>query len=231
NDKSLKKFFQSFLKDADIGEETKDKVVVDFANYPKFPAKYCSYSEKALKKILPLIRLADKEQNDFWENQKWYKKWKSGLKERKREILKRLSEIDFAQEKVDYSKAVLTDVNKGKGEIPFPKGLFRTFKNIEKADEFKNLNLTQASYLIYGRHSELAHIKYWTSPKDIREQLHQELKQHSLNNPIAEKVILEMMQVVADIWDYYGEGEDGFFSQINIEVARSLKKSAAEKQR
>src|SRR5690606_29732036 len=85
-------------------------------------------------------------------------------------------------------------------------------------------------YLVYGRHSELAQAKYWTSPSDIREQLHQELKQHSLNNPVAEKIILEMMQVVADIWEFYGKGAPKFFSKIHLEVGRELKKTAKEKE-
>lgn len=108
--------------------------------------------------------------------------------------------------------------------------MFNVFRGLEQPEDFKQLNLTQASYLIYGRHSELAQAKYWTSPDDIRKQLHQELKQHSLNNPVAEKVLLEMMQVVADIWDYYGEGKEKFFSKIHLEVGRELKKSAKEKE-
>ena len=31
-----------------------------------------------------------------------------------------------------------------------------------------------------------------------------------------------MMQVVADIWDYYGKGEKDFFSRIHLEVGREL---------
>src|SRR5690606_8839395 len=123
-----------------------------------------------------------------------------------------------------------TNVNYQKGELPFPKGLFNVFKDFQNTNDFNQLNLTQASYLVYGRHSELAQAKYWTSPEDIRNQLHQELKQHSLNNPVAEKVILEMMQVVADIWDYYGNGTPNFFSKIHLEVGRELKKSTKEKE-
>src|SRR5690606_30553787 len=133
---------------------------------------------------------------------------------------------DFNADEIDYSPAI-----DNSAYPPYPKGLFNVFKNVTQIEEFQNLNLTKASYLIYGRHSELEQAKYWISPEQIRSELHTELKQHSLNNPIAEKVLLETMQVVADIWDYYGEGKENYFSEIHVEVGREMKKSAKEKDR
>ncbi len=104
---------------------------------------------------------------------------------------------------------------------------FRLFKTIE---DFTNLDLTKASYLVYGRHSELAEAKFWNSPEQITRELHNELKHNSLNNPIAEKVLLEMMQVVAGIWKEQLTKDSNFkFDKIHIEVGRELKKSAKEK--
>ncbi|MGO3706906.1 MAG: type II CRISPR RNA-guided endonuclease Cas9 [Mesonia hippocampi] len=230
DNKSAVTFFNNYFEGLDIDDEVKEKIIKDFVNYPKFTSRYCAYSEKALKKLLPLIRLNKPKEIDQWSTKQWYVKWKENLTVRKEEILLRLKEIDFNVENIDYDKIINTNVDLQNGELPFPKGLFNSFKSFEKLEDFKNLNLTQASYLVYGRHSELAHAKYWTSPDDIRKQLHQELKQHSLNNPVAEKVLLEMMQVVADIWDYYGNGKDKFFSKIHLEVGRDLKKSAKEKE-
>jgi CRISPR-associated endonuclease Csn1 len=228
NNKSVTTFFNRYLEDSNVAYEAKEKIIKDFANYPKFASKYCAYSEKALKKLLPLIRLADKNSADHWTNEQSYTKWQQTLEGRKAEILKRLKTIDFSVENIDFSNAVSNDTSNG--NLPFPKGLFNAFKLVEKAEDFTKLNLTQASYLVYGRHSELAQAIHWNSPQEIRDKLHQELKQHSLNNPIAEKVILEMMQVVADIWDYYGEGKEKFFSKIHLEIGRELKKSAKEKE-
>ncbi|MDD5149523.1 MAG: HNH endonuclease domain-containing protein [Flavobacterium sp.] len=235
NNKSAVTFFNHYFEGVEIDEDIKEKIINDFVNFPVFSSKYCAYSEKALKKLLPLIRLSNNDTFDSWATEPWYIKWKESLEFRKNEILNRLSKIDFNSEKPDYSNVIQSTVDIQAGKIPFPKGLFNTFKpkierRFENLDDFSKLNLTQASYLVYGRHSELAQAKYWTSPKDIREQLHQELKQHSLNNPVAEKVLLEMMQVVADIWDYYGEGKENFFSKIHLEVGRELKKSAKEKE-
>lgn len=225
DNRSAVTFFKNYFDGFEIDDEVKEKIIKDFVNYPKFTSRYCAYSEKALKKFLPLIRLSEPKESDKWATEGWYVKWKESLVVREEDILRKLKEIGFNAENIDYGKVVNTSI-----EIPFPIGLFNAFRNFERLEDFKNLNLTQASYLVYGRHSELAQAKYWTSPDDIRKQLHQELKQHSLNNPVAEKVLLEMMQVVADIWDYYGEGKERFFSKIHLEVGRELKKSAKEKE-
>lgn len=230
NNKSVTTFFNNFFKGFDIGEEVKEKIINDFSNYPKFATRYCAFSEKSLKKMLSYIRLGVQNKEDVWANENWYIKWQKELELRKFEIIKKLKEIDFEEETLDFKEVVQTVVNLQNNEIPFPKGLFNVFKNFKSVEEFSRLNLTQASYLIYGRHSELAFAKHWFTPDQIRKELHQELKQHSLNNPVAEKVLLEMMQVVADIWDYYGKGENSFFSRIHLEVGRELKKSAKEKE-
>lgn len=222
--KSIRSFFQNtFFKDFDIDEGIVENLVQDFASFPKFDSKYGAYSEKALKKLLPQMKLIN-ERTYPWDNETGFIKFNERLAERKQEILNKLKQIDFSAEVIDYTKVVDNNANP-----PFPKGLFNVFKDFNSLENFNKLNLTKASYLVYGRHSELEQAKYWHSPEQIRKELHQELKQHSLNNPIAEKVLLEMMQVVADIWDYYGKGEENYFTNIHVEVARELKKSAREK--
>ncbi len=230
NKKSIRTFFNTYFKNFQIEKEVKEKIINDFSNYPKFASNYCSYSEKALKKFIPIISLGERDNEYYWTSEKWYKDWQATLEERKLEILKRLKNIDFNADKPDYSKVEHTDIDFSKGELPFPKGLFNVFKDFTHTKDFNRLDLTKASYLIYGRHSELAFAKYWQSPEQIRKELHQELKQHSLNNPVAEKVLLEMMQIVADIWEYYGKSAKDFFSRIHVEVGRELKKSAKEKE-
>lgn len=234
NNKSVTTFFNRFLEGSNVTDEVKEKIIKDFANYPKLASKYCAYSEKALKKLLPLIRLGDKITDDHWAKEQGYTKWQQSLEWRKSEILKKLKTIDFSAEHVDFSTIVSNDTSNG--NLPFPKGLFNAFKSFEKSEDFIKLNLTQASYLVYGRYSELAQAIHWNSPNEIREKLHQELKQHSLNNPVAEKVILEMMQIVAKIWETYGEKEERtdnykkLFDKIHLEIGRELKKSAKEKE-
>ena len=229
NHKSIKTFFTGYFKDWDINEEVKNKVIKDFTNYPKFSSQYCAFSEKSLKKFIPYLRIGNETQMDYWANEDWYVKWKEQQEDRKQEILNKLEKLDFSAEDVNYDDVIEAIPQNNK--LPFPKGLFNVFKGFSDIAGFQKLNVSQAAYLIYGRHSELAQVKYWNSPEDIRNELHKELKQHSMNNPIAEKVLLEMMQVVADIWEYHGKSEKDYFSEIHVEVGRELKKSAKEKKR
>lgn len=224
NNKSLRSFFtNTYFKEYEIELNVLENLILDFANFPQFESKYGAYSEKALKKLLPLMNRS-KNRNYYWEDEISFQNYINKLEVRKHEIISKLSLIDFESEQIDYTQVIDNSCHP-----PFPKGLFNVFKEFKSCEEFKNLNLTKASYLIYGRHSELEQAKYWYSPDQIRKELHHELKQHSLNNPIAEKVLLEMMQVVADIWDYHGEGKINFFSEVHVEVGRELKKSNKEK--
>ncbi len=49
------------------------------------------------------------------------------------------------------------------------------------------------------------------------------MEQHSLRNPIVEQVINETLQVVKDIWLRHGNGSEGFFNEIHIELGREIK--------
>lgn len=218
-------FFNKYFKDANVAPEVLDKLCRDFENYPKFAPRYASYSTKALNKILSVMRIGENFLNSDALNEKWQEKYI----ERADKILKKNNEINWSAEVVDLTNFIVNDVNTKSGEIPFPKGLLNTFKNFESVESFQFLNLTQASYFIYGRHSELAQAKYWNSPAKIREEITKELKHHSLNNPTAEKVLKETLKVVADIWEIYGKSEEKFFNEIHLEVARELQKSNKEK--
>lgn len=222
---SIQNFFIKYFKDENIDSMVLEKLCIDFSNYPKFNSKYGAYSVKALNKLLSVMRVG----RNFLTIKNNDEKWKKQITSRVDTILERVQKIDWTNNEIDYSGIVETIVNQHKGELPFPKGLLNTFKDFKTNNDFIFLNLTQASYLIYGRHSELAVAKFWDSPSKIRDGINKELTQHSLNNPIAEKVLKETMKVVADIWEYYGNSLPNFFSSINIEVARELQKSNDEK--
>jgi len=65
--------------------------------------------------------LGKREDKDSWKNEKWYQKWQESIQIRKNIILKKLKEIDFNSEHIDYSKVIDTNVDIQKGELPFPK--------------------------------------------------------------------------------------------------------------
>jgi len=270
NNKSLRNFFAKYFGDLKIPKETIEKLVDDFESYPKIDSKYCAYSAKALKKLLPFLRtkknsfkgqfdisqyetdlkaieydkknipqyieklnLTGKEKEEQKQNIH-FALWQYSINKRIKKILNKLGKINFNEDEVDYSEVVTNESTDN--DLAFPKGLFNTFKKFKTVEDFTNLDLTKASYLVYGRHSELAEAKYWKSPNQIREELHQELKHNSLNNPIAEKILLEMMQVIAEIWETFGEKENDtdykkLFDEIHIEVGRELKKTAKAKEK
>lgn len=98
--------------------------------------------------------------------------------------------------------------------------------NLVRVDDFQNLPLWLACYVVYNRHSESGDIRYWKTPADIEYFLREEFKQHSLRNPIVEQVITETLRVVKDIWAHYGKGIENYFSEIHIELGREMKNPA-----
>lgn len=222
---SIHNFFHKYFKGVIIEKHVFENLCQDFENYPKFQSKYSSYSAKALRKLLSVMRVGD----SFLTRKKIDEGWQKKYLERANTILNKIDKIDWTVKDIDYSKAIENEVNVRAGELPFPKGLFNTFRDMNSIEDLRFLNLPQASYFIYGRHSELAQAKYWDTPQKIRDEINKELKHHSLNNPVAEKVLKEMMKVVADIWDFYGSSAKNFFTEIHLEVARELQKSNQEK--
>lgn len=179
-----------------------------FGKVPPFDSEYGAYSQKVIKKLLPLMR-----QGKFWKEQDI----SSEVKERIQNILERLKDIDFDFEKIE--NIVDDDI---------PGRLLKSF--IDKSDHpFSGLNTYQACYAVYNRHSEVGDITKWRCPTDIEKFL-KEFRQHSLRNPIVEQVVTETLRVVKDIWQHYGKGEEKFFDEIHLELGRDMKNSKKKRE-
>ncbi|MFH1004959.1 MAG: type II CRISPR RNA-guided endonuclease Cas9 [Bacteroidota bacterium] len=88
---------------------------------------------------------------------------------------------------------------------------FSTYTNPQ---QFKYLNYWQAAAVVYGSHSSKTNnIKHKIEP----------VKQHSMNNPIVEKIVNETISIVNEIKTLYG------FDEVRIELSRELKASADER--
>lgn len=190
-----------------------DSFVEAFIKFPPFKNDYGAYSEKALKKILPLMRIGK-----YWEEDAI----SPDVKNRILQIQERLESINYDKEvfkgdKEDRLKTIVDD------EIP--KQFIKSFIDFKDKNPFTGLNTYQACYAVYERHSESGLIKQWKSPKDIDTYL-EEFKQHSLRNPIVEQVVTETLRVVRDIWKYYGKGATSFFNEIHVELGREMKNSS-----
>ena len=94
------------------------------------------------------------------------------------------------------------------------------------ANDFQGLSLSQASYLVYGRHAETDDTERWTSPEQLDYFVQHELRAGSLRNPVVEKMVCETLRVVSDVWKTYGH-----IDEIHVEMARELKQNSEGRER
>ncbi len=206
NDKTeYEKALKSFAVKSNLDENS---FFESFRKFPPFKSEYGSFSEKAIKKLLPLMRLGK-----FWNEN---------------EILK-YSDVYFKN--IEYLLGVLqqkdeniSDDDRKNWNKTINNKLREELENFQNAEieSFQGLRLHIAQYILYGRHSEASMIGKWNSVEDLEEFL-KDFKQHSLRNPIVEQVITETLRVVKDIWLKYGNGEKDFFNEIHIELGREIK--------
>lgn len=163
-----------------------------FKNFPRFERNYGSFSEKAIKKLLPLMRMGK-----YWDE-----------KDIPAEVVGKVQKIIDGEEDKQINDQL-------REKLGYLKGI----------SDLKGMALWEASYLVYGRHSEAGEVVKWKTSDDLEKYI-QQFRQHSLRNPVVEQVILEALRVVKDIWNYYGEGEEGFFDEIHVEIGRDLKNPA-----
>lgn len=92
-------------------------------------------------------------------------------------------------------------------------------KNFTEITQFQGLQTHMAAYAVYGVHSEKEKNEY-AHPGQI-----QNIGQFELRNPIVTQVVNETLKLVKDIWTITGERP----TEIHLELARDLKKTAAER--
>lgn len=199
--KGLPHLVEKLLLNANMDLSYKEKVVETISTISTYKNEYGSYSEKAIKKLLPFMRLGK-----YWNQ----------------------SDIEQIKTIENIKPEVLTKENIN-GEITDLQGLW----------------VSSACYIVYGRYSEAGDAAQWNQPYNIKRYLQKEFRHNSINNPVVEKVVREMLMIVHDIWTTYGEAdgtfinEDGnevtsykrYFDQINIEIGTSLKSNNKKKER
>jgi len=182
-----------------------DSFVFAFEKFPPFKSDYAAYSEKAIKKLLPLMRMGKYWcENDIQES----------AKQQINNIIERLESIDYNKTKID----TISDDD-------IQKQMLKSFCEFKNKNPFTGLNTYQVGYAVYGRHSESNEITKWHNPEDIDSYLNN-FKQHSLRNPIVEQVVTETLRTVRDIWKEYGD-----FSEIHLELGREMKNPADKRKK
>lgn len=204
--KEFEKALKTFAKKYAIGV---DSFFEQFKSFPPFKNEYAAYSSKAIKKLLPLMR-----QGKYWDEDNI----PDEIFRRGSAIIERLQSVDFNSEKIDENIA----------DDDIPKPVLKSFTKVGINNFYRGLNTYQACYLVYNRHSEISDLMQWTKPEDISNYL-AEFKQHSLRNPIVEKIVTETLRVVKDIWEHYGNSSEKFFDEIHVELGRDLKNPASKR--
>lgn len=190
----------------------KNEMATDFAEalnkLPIIKKEYGSYSEKAIKKMLPLMRRG------------LYKQ----LSPIDVSTLNRMEDIRIRIESIEYD-------DKRAGHVADSEYTETVIGTLCRADwKSMTFNLTEACYIIYGYCAENSDIAYWTSPNDIKTFL-DEFKQHSLRNPVVEQLLTETLRVVSDIWKKYGHAQPAYFDEIHIEMGREMKQTKEARKR
>lgn len=189
-----------------IPEDIREKFVSEFLKIKRLEtlkhvgSGYASYSERALRKLLPLMRSGSRWCFDAID---------SGTRER-------ISAFVAGEQTFDADILVRAGAN----------GIdLATEKSLEK---FSGLPVWLASYLVYGRHSEASSeaLEKWKSPEDITHFLSKEFRHNSLRNPTVEKVVLETLRVVRDIWKSVGT-----IDEIHVELGREIRQPAEKRAR
>lgn len=189
-EKALNSFAQK--NDLDL-----DSFYEAFKKFPPFPSNYGSYSAKAIKKLLPLMRTGK-----YWNEESIDEKTKD-----------RITKIINAEVDETIEERVREKV-----------------KNLTQTEHFQGLPEWLAKYVVHNRHSERSDTGKWKTVQDLEEYL-KSFRQHSLKNPIVEQVITETLRTVKDIWRHYGNGTEGFFDEIHIELGRDMKNPADKRKR
>ena len=181
-----------------------------FRKYPRIDKEYGAYSEKALKKLLPLMRFGShwQEQNIIGQIPDYQKNIQM--------LLGNLAEKEARKTDNEFKRVKQAGRSLSEKLGEFTHG---------NTDAYKGQEHFMASYLVYGKHSEDSEALQWKTPEDIEKYI-REFRQHSLRNPIVEQVIVETLRVVKDIWTYYGNGQENFFDEIHLELGREMKNPA-----
>lgn len=161
-----------------------DKFVAEFSQIKPFELTYGNFSEKAIKKLLALMRLGK-----HWD----------------------YDAIDVA------TKQRIQKLITGEADDTISDRVREKTADLKCVSDYQGLSLPIASYVVYNRHSEAATVTKWETPEDIDDYLNK-FKQHSLNNPVVEQVVLETMRVVRDLWKQYGN-----IDEIHVELGRDMK--------
>ena len=154
----------------------KEAFVQVFMKFPSFKKEYGSYSAKAIRKLLPLMRMGT-----HWDVSMIHP-----------DTFLRIQDLLDGVANEAFTDKVRERLGKA-----------QEIYGLNQTNHFQGLPLWLACYVVYGRHSEASALTKWNTPADIDVFLKQ-FKQHSLHNPVVEQVVMETLRVLRDLWKELG---------------------------
>nr|WP_314840313.1 type II CRISPR RNA-guided endonuclease Cas9 [uncultured Flavobacterium sp.] len=179
-----------------------DEFIANFSKLKPYKRDYGSYSEKAIKKLLPLMRFGS-----YW------KESNIDIKTLARIDKIQTGEFDENMRTRVREKAIHLSKTTDFQGLPLWLASYIIYDRHSEASDVSKWKTP-------------ADIAWFLNPKNKSG-----FKQHSIRNPIVEQVITETLRVVKDIWQHYGEGKENFFNEIHIELGREMKNNAADRKR
>lgn len=195
-EQALKRFVRRATR-AEIPISFDEEIVEKLKKVKAFEKQYGTYSHRALKKLLMLMRCGE-----FWTLDKIDRSVSEKDRKWEIQVLNRVEKIMTGEEDANVSNWVREKC-----------------KDMHALSDFQGLPKWLAECIIYDQGNK----EKWNTPEDIDRYI-QHFRLHSLNNPVVEKVVLETLRVVRDIWKKHGS-----IDEIHVELGRDLKNPAEKR--
>jgi CRISPR-associated endonuclease Csn1 len=194
----IEKALKKFAEKNNLGEDFVD----GFKKIPPFKKDYGSYSEKAIKKLLPLMK-----RGKYWDKTAIHPQTVSRINkiidgEYDEKIRNRVREKAINISSIDDCK-----------NLPLWLACYIVYDRHSEAGDIKQWKTP-------------GDIEWFLNKKNP-----ECFKQHSLRNPVVEQIVAETLRVVKDIWEKYGNGQERFFNEIHVELGREMKNPADKRKK
>lgn len=189
------------LSNGKIGFELPDNVIKELSLLPELNRQYASFSSKAIRKLLPLMRSGSK-----WSEEQ--------IGPETRDNLRKIASGEIKSEEDEKVLHKLSEYFESRG---------KNLPELVVAD-LKGLPVWLASYIVYNGHAGATSDVKYNSFEEI--DVMSLIPNNALRNPIVEQVIRETLYYVRDIWEKFGQPDE-----IHIEMAREMKKNAEERKK
>lgn len=177
DEEKSKKGISTALKKILPNEPNLSLLIHAFCKLSELKREYGSYSAKAIRKLLPLMR-----SGKYWNEELLHSETKDRID--------KLINGEFDENINDDTRKKIRKWEKENGELASLK-------------DFAGLPTWLSGYIVYGIHSEKnkAEIK---TVDEFTNYIQKEIPNNSIGNPLVEQVVRETMYVVRDIWNKYG---------------------------